>query len=147
MTITIKEPHKNIEILYIEDNPGDALLMKEIFKTSKFPIHLNVARDGEKALDMLEDVSNFPGKDRPDIILLDLNLPGMNGHEVLKEIRKDERSKDIPVLIMSSSHKDQDLLSAYQNQANFYIVKPMDMNHFSVIMTYIENFWLSRLQQ
>ncbi len=146
MTASLKNDPKSIEILYIEDNPGDALLMKEIFKTSRFPIHLQVARDGEQALGMLRSGNLFASKSAPDIILLDLNLPGMTGHEVLAEIRKNENFKEIPVLIMSSSHRDQDLLSAYQNQANFYIVKPMNMDHFSVVMTYIENFWLSRIQ-
>ncbi|SRR5665213_269190 len=136
---------RSIEILHVEDNAGDALLMKELFKNSKFPVHLTVARDGEEALDVLADAKAFLGKGKPDIILLDLGLPGLNGFEVLAEIRKNKNLEDVPVLIMSASQKDRDLKSAYEHQANFYIVKPMDMKHFSVVITYIEKFWLSRI--
>lgn len=146
MSVALKKPKKNIEILYVEDNPGDALLMSEIFKTSEFPIHLVVARDGSKALEMLRDSDRFADKKRPDLILLDLNLPGMTGQEVLEAIRGDEKIKDIPVLILSSSRENKDMVRAYQNHANFYIVKPVDFDHFSVIMTYIERFWLSRIE-
>jgi chemotaxis family two-component system response regulator Rcp1 len=147
MPISLKNVKKSIEILHVEDNAGDAVLMKEILKTSQFPIHLTLARDGEKALEILKDASEFSGKGKPDIILLDLSLPGLNGLEVLAHIRKNKNLEDTPVLIMSASQSDQDLQSAYQNQANFYIVKPMDMKHFSVVMTYIEKFWLSRIPQ
>jgi CheY-like chemotaxis protein len=145
MTASLSSSKKNIEILHVEDNAGDALLMKELFKTSQFPVHLTVARDGEDALDILHKAKAFSGKGKPDIILLDLSLPGLSGFEVLAEIRKNKNLADTPVLIMSASQKDQDLKSAYENLANFYIVKPMDMKHFSVVMTYIEKFWLSRI--
>jgi CheY-like chemotaxis protein len=145
MTVSLSSTKKSIEILHVEDNAGDALLMKELFKTSQFPVHLTVARDGEDALDILRKAKAFSGKGKPDIILLDLSLPGLSGLEVLAEIRKDKNLADTPVLIMSASQKDQDLKSAYEHQANFYIVKPMDMKHFSVVMTYIEKFWLSRI--
>ncbi|HTA75546.1 MAG TPA: response regulator [bacterium] len=146
MSVSLKDSKKTIEILHVEDNAGDALLMKELLKTSSFPIHLSVARDGETALDMLRDGKAFSGKGKPDIVLLDISLPRLSGLEVLAEIRKDKNLHEVPVLIMSASQKDQDLQNAYQNQANFYIVKPMDMDHFSVVMTYIEKFWLSRVQ-
>jgi CheY-like chemotaxis protein len=100
---------------------------------------------GEEALNALQGTKAFSGKGKPDIILLDLSLPGLSGFEVLAEIRKNKNLTDIPVLIMSASQNDQDLKSAYEHQANFYIVKPMDMKHFSVVMTYIEKFWLSRI--
>jgi CheY-like chemotaxis protein len=145
MTVSLGSTKKSIEILHVEDNAGDALLMKELFKASQFPVHLTVARDGEDALDILRQAKAFSGKGKPDIILLDLSLPRLSGLEVLAEIRKDKNLADTPVLIMSASQKDQDLKSAYEHQANFYIVKPMDMKHFSVVMTYIEKFWLSRI--
>jgi CheY-like chemotaxis protein len=146
MVTSLEDVKKSIEILHVEDNAGDALLIKELFKTSKFPIHLTLARDGEVALDILEDAKAFSGKGKPDIILLDLSLPRLSGFDVLGRIRKNENLEDVPVLIMSGSQKDQDLKSAYENQANFYIVKPMDMTHLSVVMTYIEKFWLSRVR-
>lgn len=145
MSAFLQETKKSIEVLHVEDNAGDALLLKEILKTSQFPVHVTLARDGEAALEILENAKAFSGKGKPDIILLDLSLPGLNGFEVLTEIRKNKNLADIPVLIMSASQKDQDLMSAYEHQANFYIVKPMDMKHFSVVMTYIEKFWLSRI--
>jgi two-component system, chemotaxis family, response regulator Rcp1 len=145
MSTSLKDTQKSIEILHVEDNAGDAMLMKELFKTSRFPIHLTLARDGETALNMLKDTTAFSGKGKPDIILLDLSLPRLSGLEVLEEIRKSKNLQEVPVLIMSASQKDEDLQTAYQNHANFYIVKPMDMDHFSVVMTYIEKFWLARI--
>ncbi|HXL74037.1 MAG TPA: response regulator [bacterium] len=145
MISSLKDTKKNIEILHVEDIAGDALLMKELLKTSEFPIHLTLAQDGETALKILNDAKAFSEKGKPDIILLDLTLPRLSGLEVLAEIRKNKNLEDIPVLIMSASQKDQDLKSSYEQKANFYIVKPMDMSHFSVVMTYIEKFWLSRI--
>jgi two-component system, chemotaxis family, response regulator Rcp1 len=145
MSISIKDVQKHIEILHVEDSAGDALLMKELFKTSRFPIHLTLARDGETALMMLKDKAAFSGKGKPDIILLDLSLPRLSGLELLATIRKSKHLDEVPILIMSASQKDQDLQTAYQNHANFYIVKPLDMDHFSVVMTYIEKFWLARI--
>jgi CheY-like chemotaxis protein len=145
MSVSVKDAPKHIEILHVEDNAGDAMLMKELFKTSRFPIRLTLARDGETALKMLKDAGSFSGKGKPDIILLDLTLPRLSGLEVLTSVRKTKNMDEVPILIMSASQKDQDLQTAYQNHANFYIVKPMDMEHFSVVMTYIEKFWLARI--
>lgn len=145
MSPALKNSRTIIEVLYIEDNPGDALLMKEIFRTSLFPVHLSLARNGERALQMLREATDFSGKPRPDIILLDLTLPDLTGHEVLTAIRKEEAWKEMPVLVMSSTQSGQDLLSCYEDQANFYIVKPMDMKHFVAMMNYIESFWLARI--
>ncbi len=145
MPVPTQDEQKKIEILHVEDNAGDALLMKELFKMSHFPIHLTLARDGETALKMLHEADAFSGKGKPDIVLLDLSLPKMSGLELLTEIRKTKGLEEIPILIMSASQKDQDLQSAYQSKANFYIVKPLIMDHFSVVMTYIEKFWLARI--
>jgi CheY-like chemotaxis protein len=145
MPASVNDDSKKIEILHVEDNAGDAMLMKELFKTSRFPIRLTLARDGETALNMLNDTNAFSGKGKPDIILLDLSLPRLSGLELLEEIRKNKNLREVPVLIMSASQKDQDLQTAYQNHANFYIVKPVDMDHFAVVMTYIEKFWLARI--
>ena len=145
MSVSLKDTQKKIEVLHVEDNAGDAMLIKELFKTSNFPINLTLARDGKTALDVLKNATAFSGKGKPDIILLDLTLPELSGLEVLAAIRKTKNLEEVPVLIMSASQKDQDLQTAYQNHANFYIVKPMDMEQFSVVMTYIEKFWLARI--
>ncbi len=145
MSTQIKTAKKPIEILLVEDNLGDVILMREILRLSRFPIHLKVARDGEEALAVLQQAEDFSDKGKPDLILLDLSLPLLSGHEVLAKIRKDPVLKDIPVLIMSGSSSDDDLREAYQHNANFYIVKPMDVEHFAVVISYIENFWLERI--
>ena len=135
-----------VEILLIEDNLGDIQLLKEIMKTSRFPIHWTIARDGEQALEMLHDGKNYSGQGEPDIILLDLTLPKVAGRDVLSTIKKERKLKHIPVLIMTSSKDSEDITDTYRNHANFYIVKPMDMDHFRVVVKYIEDFWLHRIK-
>jgi|SRR5581483_12334509 len=134
-----------IELLLVEDNLGDVTLMKEIVKMSKFPIRLRVVRNGMDALDYLYQKGEFHSQKRPDLILLDLNLPKVDGREVLAKIKEDKRLEKIPVLIMTSSKNEKDVAAAYENNANFYIVKPMDLDHYMVIMKYIEDFWLDRI--
>src|SRR6185369_1981831 len=128
MTSRAKAHTRSIEILLVEDNPGDVLLIKEVMKTSKFPIHWTYARDGEIALNMLRGGETFSGQGEPDIVLLDLNLPKVDGREVLREVKKDEKLKHIPILILTSSNNSLDISTAYQDKANFYLVKPMDMD-------------------
>lgn len=135
-----------IEILLVEDNLGDVALMKEITKISRFPIHLNVVKNGLEALDYLYHRGNFSYSHEPDLILLDLNLPKMDGREVLARIKQDAGLNPIPVLIMTSSKNENDIMESYQSSANFYIVKPMDVEHYTVVMKYIEDFWLGRIK-
>jgi CheY-like chemotaxis protein len=146
MAPKVSTKQRSIEILLVEDNLGDVALMREILKMSKFPIHLNVARNGLDALDYLYHQGDYPHSLEPDLILLDLNLPKMDGREVLARIKKDANLNRIPVLIMTSSKDQNDISESYKSNANFYIVKPMDLDHYMVIMKYIEDFWLERLR-
>jgi len=129
-----------------EDSPEAVILMKVLMRQSRFPIHWNVARDGAEALAMLRDPRNFSDKRIPDLILLDLGMPKMNGCEVLEEIKKDGNLKNIPVLIMTNSTDDRDISSAYEHNANFYMVKPQDIEHSTEMVKYLEDFWLQNIR-
>lgn len=132
---------KPVEVLLVEDNPGDVRLTQEALRESVFDVHLNVARDGVEALDFLNKRETFTDAPRPDLILLDLNLPRKNGREVLSEIKQDPDLKRIPVLVMTTSRSEQDIQRAYALNANCYIAKPMDLNEFLRIVRTIEEFW------
>ncbi|TVR22126.1 MAG: response regulator [Anaerolineaceae bacterium] len=134
----ISEP---IEILLIEDNPGDIRLTQEALKDSKLHNNLSVVRDGVQAMDFLRRRGNYGGVPRPDIILLDLNLPRKDGREVLKEIKEDDELRMIPVVVMTTSEDEEDILNSYQLHANCYITKPVDLHRFITIVKNIENFW------
>jgi two-component system, chemotaxis family, response regulator Rcp1 len=126
-------------ILLVEDNPGDARLVEEGLRESNIPCELRVAKDGREALRLLkQDVDNT----WPDLVLLDLNLPMINGHEVLKEIRSDTKIAALPVIIMSSSNTDEDIRKAYKGHANCYVQKPRDLNGYFRIVSDIQDFWL-----
>ena len=143
---SLKNPQSRpVEVLLVEDNPADSALMREIFKQSRFPIHLNITRDGEEGMAYLRREGRYSYAQRPDIILLDLNMPKKDGREVLREIKEDPSLRPIPVLILTSSQDDTDVRLAYEAHANFYIVKPMKMEHFSVLLKYIEDFWIKTL--
>jgi CheY-like chemotaxis protein len=128
-----------IRILLVEDNPADVRLTVEVFSQAKLRNTLDVAKDGETALAMLRD----PSRPRPDLILLDLNLPGIDGREVLQEIKTDPALLSIPVCILTTSRAEPDILNAYQRHANCYIVKPVDLNHFIQVVQQIQEFWFS----
>ena len=128
-----------VEVLLVEDNPGDVRLTQEALKESTFPVHLNVARDGVEALEYLRNPDSGP---RPDLILLDLNLPRKNGREVLSEIKADPDLRRIPVLVMTTSRAEQDIQKAYALNANCYITKPMDLDDFLRTVRSIEDFWM-----
>lgn len=132
-----------VEILLVEDNPGDADLARETLTNSKIKNNLHVVTDGEKAMDFLRKQGSYASVPRPDIILLDLNLPRKDGREVLAEIKQDEDLKRIPVVILSSSKADEDVLKSYNLHANCYISKPLDFTQFAKVVQAIENFWLS----
>jgi CheY-like chemotaxis protein len=128
-----------IEILLVEDNPADVRLTVEVFKQAKLRNTLHVAEDGETALAMLRDPARRP----PDLILLDLNLPGLDGREVLQDIKSDPALLAIPVCILTTSRAETDILTAYQHHTNCYIVKPVDLNQFITVVQHIQDFWFS----
>lgn len=132
-----------IEILMVEDNPGDVRLAQEALKDAKVSNTLRVVEDGAAALDFLYQRGEYANALRPDLILLDLNLPKKNGREVLEEIKQDAQLKTIPVVILTTSQAEEDIVRAYSLHANCYITKPVDFAQFSKIVRTIEDFWLS----
>jgi two-component system, chemotaxis family, response regulator Rcp1 len=132
-----------ITILLVEDNPGDADLAREALESSKMNNHLHVVGDGEKAMAFLRKEGPYAGMPRPDLILLDLNLPKKDGREVLSEIKSDDHLKRIPVVILTTSQAEEDVLRTYNLHANCYITKPIDLNQFLHVVRSIEAFWLS----
>ncbi len=132
-----------VEILLIEDNPGDARLAIEALKESKFRNTLHHVDDGEDALDFLFRRGKHENAVRPDLILLDLNLPRRDGREVLAIIKEDQSLRRIPVVIMTMSESDEDILRSYDLHANCYITKPLDIDKFMVVIRSIEDFWLT----
>jgi chemotaxis family two-component system response regulator Rcp1 len=131
------------EILLVEDNPGDVRLAKEALKESKLLNKLYQVEDGMKAMAFLRQEGNYGDVPRPDLVLLDLNLPRKDGREVLAEIKSDESLKRIPVVILTVSRAEEDVLKSYNLHANCYISKPFDMEQFVKVVKSIENFWFS----
>lgn len=138
-----KEKFKMIEILLVEDNPADIRLTKEAIRESKIANNLNIVKDGVEAIDFLKNNGKYSNATRPDLILLDLNLPKINGFEVLNKIKQDRDLKRIPVVILTISDNHEDLLRAYDLYANCYVNKPMDITEFYKIVKSIGNFWFS----
>ncbi|MFC2084219.1 response regulator [Bacteroidota bacterium] len=132
-----------VDILLVEDNPGDARLAKEALNESKLNNRLNIVTDGEKALKYLMKQDEFEETVTPDLILLDLNLPKIDGREVLEIIKEDEELKMIPVVILTTSHAEEDILKTYKLHANCYITKPLDLDQFMKVVQSIEDFWLT----
>jgi chemotaxis family two-component system response regulator Rcp1 len=132
-----------IDILLVEDNPGDVRLMKETFRDGKIHNRLFVVENGVEALAFLRNEGQYESTPRPDLILLDLSLPWKNGHEVLAEIKHDVELKRIPVVVITSSQAERDVLDAYDNYVNCYLVKPVDLEQFIGVVRSIEAFWLS----
>lgn len=139
MTTTPAVP---IEILLIEDNPGDVRLTKEALKDAKVRNNLHVAMDGVEALAFLRKQGKYAAVPRPDLILLDLNLPKKNGSEVLEEIKRDDGLQHIPVVILTTSQAEQDILESYRLHANAFVTKPVDLEQFLKVVASIEQFWL-----
>jgi CheY-like chemotaxis protein len=132
-----------VEILLIEDNPGDVRLTKEALKDGKMKINLSVVYDGQEGCDFLYKKNQYKDAPRPDVIILDLNLPKKNGREVLAEIKSDESLKSIPVIILTTSKAEEDIIRSYNLHANCYLTKPIDLNKFFEVVKSIENFWLT----
>ncbi len=133
---------KPVDILLVEDNPGDVRLTQEALKEGNLRNTLSVVVDGEEALDYLYQRGKYVGKPRPDLILLDLNLPKLNGHEVLAEIKKDEHIRHIPVVVLTTSDDEKDILASYNQFASSYIVKPVSLEKFIKVVTTVKDYWL-----
>jgi two-component system, chemotaxis family, response regulator Rcp1 len=132
-----------IEILLVEDNPGDVELTREALHDGKIHMNLSVVNDGVEALAFLRREGTYAGSPRPDLILLDLNLPKKDGRAVLAEIKEDRVLRNIPVVILTSSQAEQDIVRAYDLHANCYVTKPVDLDQFITIVRSIEQFWFT----
>jgi chemotaxis family two-component system response regulator Rcp1 len=132
-----------IEILLVEDNPGDVELTKEAFLEGKLYHNLHVVDNGKAVLEFLRHEGQYINAPRPDLILLDLNLPGKNGRQVLTEIKADEQLKTIPVIVLTTSAAERDILSSYQLHANSYIVKPVDVQQFFDVVRTLTEYWFA----
>lgn len=132
-----------IEILLVEDNLGDARLTQEAMREARVSNRMSHVRDGVEAMAFLRREGAYAGAPRPDLILLDLNLPRKDGREVLDEIKHDERLRRIPVVVLTVSQADEDILRAYNLNANCYITKPVDLEQFIKVVRSIEDFWLT----
>lgn len=130
------------EILLVEDNPGDVLLTKEALKAGKMHNNLSVVSDGEQAMAFLRKEGEFKDAPRPDFILLDLNLPKKDGREVLAELKSDPDLKRIPVVVLTTSKAEEDIIKSYNLHANCYITKPVGLEKFIEVVRTLENFWL-----
>jgi len=137
------EVGRPVEILLVEDNPGDAELTAEALRQGKVYNQMHVVEDGEAALDFLRHQEQYADVPRPDVILLDLNLPRKDGREVLAEIKADEGLRQIPVIILTTSEAEEDILRAYDLAVNCYITKPVDLDQFIKVVQAIEDFWFT----
>ena len=134
---------RSAEILLVEDNPGDLELIQEALQSGKVTNHISMATDGEVAMNFLNRARGFENAPRPDLILLDLNLPRKDGFEILKEVRENPELSRIPVVILTSSQTDRDILKSYNLRANCFISKPVDVDEFLTVVRSTGEFWLS----
>ncbi|KPQ14046.1 MAG: two component signal transduction system response regulator [Algoriphagus marincola HL-49] len=132
-----------IKILLVEDNEGDIVLTMEALKDSQLPNEIIIKKDGEAAITYLKELEKSQPKQLPDLILLDINLPKMNGHEVLNQIKNDPELKRTPIIVLTTSSSETDIIEAYSKHANCYITKPVDINDFLKITSKIEEFWFN----
>lgn len=136
----------SIEVLLVEDSPGDARLTQEAFREANSRTNLHVASDGVEAMAFLRQEGNYAHAPRPDFILLDLNLPKMDGREVLAHIKSDESLKTIPTIILTTSNAEADIVRSYQLQANCYLTKPVQLDDFEALVKSINEFWLTKVK-
>lgn len=134
------------QILLVEDNPGDVLLVREALETSGLQTTLHVCRDGVEAVEFLRECAGENGSRRPDLVLLDLNMPRMSGHEVLAEVKADAGLRGIPVVVLSTSTARSDIRKTYLLHANCYVTKPLDLEHFMTVVRDVVSFWLGVVQ-
>lgn len=140
---TIGRGTSALEVLMVEDSPGDVELTREAFKDAKIHINLHIAWDGAEGLGFLERTGKFANSPRPDLILLDLNLPKKDGRELLRELKASEILRSIPIVILTTSASEVDVLESYRLHANCYITKPVDLEGFLKVVKSIDGFWLS----
>jgi CheY-like chemotaxis protein len=136
----------DIEVLLVEDSPGDVRLTQEAFRDANSRIHLHVASDGIEAMAFLRREGEFHDAPRPNFILLDLNIPKMDGREVLARIKNDEDLKTIPTIILTTSSAEADIAQSYQLQANCYLTKPVQLDEFEGVVKSINDFWITRVK-
>ncbi|MGR3310257.1 MAG: response regulator [Candidatus Brocadiales bacterium] len=139
--MSIETSVDSVEILLVEDNPGDVRLTKETFRDCKVRNKVHVVEDGIEAMAFLRKEGKYAGAVRPDLILLDLNLPKKDGREVLKEIKSDEKLKSIPVIVLTISNVEEDIIKTYNLHTNSYIIKPIDLEKFAEVVKSIQEFW------
>ncbi|HDQ03066.1 MAG TPA: response regulator [Deltaproteobacteria bacterium] len=144
--MTESNKNKSVNILLIEDNPGDVTLIKQAFGEGKYLDSFIVLTDGESAISFLRKEGQYITTPRPDLILLDLNMPRKDGRDVLAEVKTNPALKHIPVIILTSSESQQDITHAYNMQANCYITKPFDLNQYFKVVKLIEDFWLKTVK-
>ncbi|MEW2359116.1 response regulator [Spirillospora sp. NPDC029432] len=137
------DPARPIEVLLVEDDPGDELMTREAFEENKVGNVLHVVRDGLEALDFLYRRGDHAGASRPDLILLDLNLPKYDGRQVLEEIKNDEELASIPVVVLTTSSAEEDILRSYRLHANAYVTKPVDFEQFIAAIRQIDDFFVT----
>ena len=135
-----------MEVLLVEDSPGDVRLTREAFRDTRSPIKLHVASDGIEAMAFLRKEGVYVDSPRPDFILLDLNLPRMDGREVLAQIKNDESLKSIPVVILTTSEAEVDIVRSYQLQANAYLTKPVQLSAFESMVAATTDFWMTKVK-
>lgn len=141
-----REAARPIEVLLVEDNPGDVRLTREAFRNARMERPLHVAADGVEAMAFLRREGEFARSPRPDLILLDLNLPRMDGREVLARIKEDEILRTIPTVILTTSEAESDILKSYQLQANCYLSKPVQLEDFESLIQSVYDFWLTKVK-
>jgi len=134
---------KPIHILLVEDNEGDILLTREAFEDAKIMVKLSVVKDGIEAIDFVSNQGKHVHTDMPDLLLLDVNLPKKNGHEVLQYVKENDAIKHIPVIMLTTSSSEKDINKSYDNYVNCYITKPVEVDDFMKVVSTIENFWIS----
>ena len=134
------------KILIVEDNPGDIMLIKEALEEENGIDVIDVATNGEQAIKYLSKQGEYADKRKPDLVILDINLPRVNGHEVLAFIKNNESTKEMPVVMLSSSSSDSDISASYNNFANCYITKPMGVDNFTEVIQDIKKFWFNLVE-
>ena len=142
----MEEQDKILEVLLVEDSPGDVRLTREAFREAKLPVRLHVANDGLEAMAFLRNEGIYADAPRPDFILLDLNLPKMDGREVLAIIKEDGNLRTIPTVILTTSEADTDILKSYQLKANAYLSKPVQLDAFERLVVSIGDFWVRQVK-
>jgi two-component system, chemotaxis family, response regulator Rcp1 len=141
--MTLSAEAKPVDILLVEDNPGDVRLTQEALKEAKLVVNLHVVNDGVEAMAFMRREGQYASKPRPDIVLLDLNLPKKDGREVLAEIKSDPDLKRTPVVIVTTSKAEEDIVKTYDLHANCFVTKPLDLDQFVIMVQSIEHFWLT----